>query len=150
VTVHITSESPLTPEVTALFKQSDSYAAALYRAESNHMVDAESLAQPHVVFCVARQEEKIVACGAAVLYDNYAEIKRMFVDEQARGLGLGGRILDYLETEAVARGVRTLRLETGVHSYAAIGLYEKCGYRPISPFGDYWDDPLSVFYEKIV
>ncbi len=157
-TVQITDESPLTPEVAELFALSDAFAAALYPAESNHMVDPNLLAQPHVVFCVARQNGRALGCGASVLYGGmfdghpaeppYAEIKRMYVHEDARGLGLGASILAYLERQTAARGVCTLRLETGVISHAARRLYEKCGYHQIPPFGDYWDDPLSVFYEK--
>jgi putative acetyltransferase len=146
--IRIAHESPLTPEVAELFALSDAYAAALYPAESNHMVDASLLAQPNVVFCVARQDGRALGCGAAVLYGDYAEIKRMYVHDDARGLRLGARILAFLETETAGRGVRTLRLETGVVSHPARRLYEKCGYTQIGPFGDYWDDPLSVFYEK--
>ena len=159
-TVEIRDESPLTPAVAELFALSDAFAAALYPAESNHMVDPGLLAQPHVVFCVARQHGRALGCGAAVLYGGryagspaespYAEIKRMYVHEDARGLRLGMRILEYLEQQTAARGVRTLRLETGAFSHAARRLYEKCGYYQIPPFGDYWDDPLSVFYEKIL
>jgi putative acetyltransferase len=158
--VQISDESPLTPEAAELFALSDAFAAALYPAESNHMVDPSLLAQPHVIFCVARQNGRALGCGAAVLYGGmydgspaeppYAEIKRMYVHEDARGLGLGRRILHYLEQQTAARGVRTLRLETGVISHAARRLYEKCGYYQIPPFGDYWDDPLSIFYEKIL
>ena len=159
-TVEIKDESPLTPEAADLFALSDAYAAALYPAESNHMVDAGLLAQPKVIFCMARQNGRALGCGASVLYSDsqddshgepaYAEIKRMYVHEDARSLGLGARILAYLEQQTAARGVRTLRLETGVISHAARRLYEKCGYHQIGPFGDYWDDPLSVFYEKIL
>lgn len=163
-TVEIMAESPLTPDAAELFALSDAYAAALYPAESNHMVDPRLLAQPYVVFCVARQHGRALGCGASVLYvpmgddsqgdshaePPYAEIKRMYVHEDARGLGLGARILEYLEQQTAARGVRTLRLETGVMSHAARRLYEKCGYYQIGPFADYWDDPLSVFYEKIL
>jgi putative acetyltransferase len=154
--VQIRNEPPLTPEVTELFALSDAFAASLYPAESNHMVDPGQLAQPYVVFCVARQNGRALGCGASVLYGGnsaelpYAEIKRMYVHEEARGLGLGARILEHLEQQTAARGVHTLRLETGVISHAARRLYEKCGYYHIPPFGDYWDDPLSVFYEKIL
>jgi putative acetyltransferase len=146
--VQIEPGSPHDPHVTALFALSDAYAASLYPAESNHLVDADSLAQPHVIFCVARRGEQILGCGASVLHADCAEIKRMFVLEEARGLGLGESLLGFLEGETLRRGVRTLRLETGIHSYPARRLYEKCGYRLIGPFADYWDDPLSVFYEK--
>jgi putative acetyltransferase len=148
VDVQIEAGSPHDPQVAALFALSDAYAASLYPAESNHLVAADSLAQPNVVFCVARRGTQILGCGASVLYSDYAEIKRMFVREEARGLRLGERILSQLEAQTAARGLRTLRLETGIHSHAARRLYERCGYSLIGPFADYWDDPLSVFYEK--
>ena len=53
-----------------------------------------------------------------------------------------------LEPAARAEGVTALRLETGIHSHAAIRLYERHGFARIPPFADYWDDPLSVFMEK--
>ena len=141
--------SPLLPEVGALIRASDAYAASLYPAESNHLVDVESLAQPNVIFCVARLDEAIAGCGAAVLMpEGYAEIKRMFVHEMARGHGVGRQILAFLEDHLRRRGVGVARLETGVHSHEAIGLYARMGYVKIGPFADYWDDPLSVFFEK--
>jgi putative acetyltransferase len=152
--IRVAVESPLSPDAAEMFALSDAYAAALYPAESNHMVDAATLAQPHVIFCMARQEGRPLGCGAVVLYmgseetSPYAEVKRMWVHEAARGRGLGECILAFLEQETANRGVHTLRLETGVHSHGARRLYEKCGYSPIGPFGDYWDDPLSVYYEK--
>jgi putative acetyltransferase len=146
--VQIEQGSPHDPQVAVLFALSDAYAASLYPAESNHMVDAAALAQPHVIFCVARSDGQALGCGASVLYAGYAEIKRMYVLEGARGLRLGERILAWLEEQTAAAGVRTLRLETGIHSHPARRLYERCGYALIGPFADYWDDPLSVFYEK--
>jgi ribosomal protein S18 acetylase RimI-like enzyme len=44
--------------------------------------------------------------------------------------------------------VGLLRLETGIHQRAAIGLYERVGFRRIPAFGEYKEDPLSRFYEK--
>lgn len=149
MTIEIELASPRLPGVVELFEASDAYAAALYPAESNHMVDIDSLVQPHVIFCVARQDNVLVGCGAAVLKpDGYAEIKRMFVHDSVRGQGVGRRILALLEGQVRAQGICVTRLETGVYSYDAIRLYERMGYTKIGPFADYWDDPLSVFYEK--
>jgi len=39
-------------------------------------------------------------------------------------------------------------LETGVVSHAALGLYERAGFKRREPFDDYKADPLSVFMEK--
>lgn len=147
--VTIELASPLLPEAGELIRESDAVAQALYPAESNHLVDADALAQPHVIFCVARLEGVIIGCGAAVLKpEGYAEIKRMFVRQAARGYGVGRQILAFLEDQVRGRGVGVTRLETGVYSHEAIRLYEQMGYVKIGPFADYWDDPLSVFYEK--
>lgn len=147
--VTIEPASPLLPEVSELIRESDAVAQALYPAESNHLVGVDSLAQPHVIFCVARLDGGIVGCGAAVLKpEGYAEIKRMFVREAVRGHGVGRQILAFLEDQVRRRAVTLTRLETGVYSYDAIRLYERMGYVKIGPFADYWDDPLSVFYEK--
>jgi putative acetyltransferase len=152
----IRRESPDQPDIHRLLDASDALAASLYPAESNHMVDVATLLQPNVIFLVARAGGAggtIVGCGAAVLHmaqpnDAYAEIKRMFVDEHARGGRVGRQILQALEAEVRAAGVTVTRLETGVISHAAISLYERAGYKRIGLFGDYWDDPFSLFYEK--
>ena len=52
-------------------------------------------------------------------------------------------LLDHLADYAKTNGVAILRLETGIHQHAAIGLYERAGFRRIPPFGEYRDDPLS-------
>ena len=54
----------------------------------------------------------------------------------------------HLIAYAKEKGVGLLRLETGIHQGAAIGLYERFGFESIGPFGGYKDDPLSRFYEK--
>jgi len=149
MTVTIELASPLLPEVSGLIRESDAYAQALYPAESNHLVDVASLAQPHVIFCVARVDGAVMGCGAAVLKpEGYAELKRMFVREAARGHGVGRQLLAFLEEQVRQQGVNVTRLETGVYSHDAIRLYERMGYVKIGPFADYWDDPLSLFYEK--
>ena len=79
---------------------------------------------------------------------DYGELKRMYVRPQFRGLGFAKLMLDHLADYARSRGVRLLRLETGVHQHAAIGLYERAGFQSIPPFGEYRDDPLSKFYEE--
>ena len=70
------------------------------------------------------------------------------VRPQFRGLGLAKLMLNHLVGYAQSQGIGLLRLETGVHQHAAIGLYERIGFQRIPPFGEYKDDPLSRFYEK--
>ena len=78
----------------------------------------------------------------------YAELKRMYVRPQFRGAGLGKLMLNHLTEYAHGHGLELLRLETGIHQRAAIGLYERMGFRRIPPFGEYQEDPLSRCYEK--
>jgi ribosomal protein S18 acetylase RimI-like enzyme len=65
-----------------------------------------------------------------------------------RGCGFAKALLDHLAACARAQGVFVLRLETGIHQREAIGLYERAGFTRIPPFGDYKEDPLSVFFEN--
>jgi len=70
------------------------------------------------------------------------------VRPQFRGLGYGRLLLNHLADYALANGVGLLRLETGIYQAPAIRLYERMGFQRIGPFGDYKEDPLSLFYEK--
>ncbi|RPJ22546.1 MAG: GNAT family N-acetyltransferase, partial [Chloroflexi bacterium] len=88
-------------------------------------------------------------CGGVKLFGTeYAEVKRMYVRPQFRGLGLAKLMLNHLANYAQRHNVRVLRLETGIHQHAAISLYEQMGFQRIPPFGEYREDPLSRFYEK--
>jgi putative acetyltransferase len=91
-----------------------------------------------------------LATGALVLHDDWAEIKRMWVEEAARGQGIARRVLNVLIAQAASAGIEILRLETGVASHAALALYEKTGFKRRAPFADYRPDPLSVFMERPV
>ena len=146
--VTLALEDPATDDVVDLLRASDTFAAALYPAESNHMLDVDALRRRNVSFFVARLNERAVGCGALVSEGGYGEIKRMFVSDGARGHGIGARLLAAMELRARQLGLTTLRLETGIAQPAALGLYRREGYRETGPFGAYGPDPLSVFMEK--
>ncbi len=147
--MRIALESPDQPDVIALITELDAYQDSLYPPEARYALDLASLKQPQVLFAVARDEaSQAVACGAIVLEAQFGELKRMFVSPRARGHGLGRRLLNLLESEAAARGCRTVALETGPYQPEALGLYAACGYRRCRPYGDYADHPLSVFMQK--
>lgn len=149
MTVIIEKEPPRQPAVMRLLEQSDAYAQSLYPAESNHLVDISALEKPSVAFFVARHEGEIVGCCALVdAGDGTAEIKRMFVDPEARGLKIGRRLLERIEAQGRDAGLSVIRLETGIYQPEAIGLYRTAGYADIGPFGTYQPDPLSLFMEK--
>ncbi|MBB4573012.1 GNAT family N-acetyltransferase [Rhizobium sp. MC63] len=149
MSVRIAQEPPRQEGVIRLLDLSDAYAGALYPAESNHLVDLSSLEEPSVSFLVARHDGAIVGCCALVeAGDGTAEIKRMFVDPQARGLRIASGLMNALEAIAREKRLTAVRLETGIYQPEAIALYRKYGYRDIDPFGAYLPDPLSLFMEK--
>lgn len=146
--VDINLESPRQPEIARLMDLSNAYMASLYPAESNHLVDLEALEQPNVSFLVARNDGEIVGCCALVEAGNgTAEIKRMFVDPEARGLRIGKLMMNALVERARELELEAIRLETGISQPEAINLYRKAGFIEIEPFPPYKPDPLSIFME---
>jgi len=145
----ITSERPDTADARTLIAELEAHLAPLYPRESRHGYSVEKLLREEVAFFLVRDYGIPAGCGGLQLIGvDYGEVKRMYVRPQFRGLGLAKLMLDHLADYTRSKGVGLLRLETGVHQHAAIGLYERTGFRRIPPFGEYKDDPLSRFYEK--
>ena len=161
-------------EADHLLVLSDEYMASLYPAESNHLVSSESLRTGDAVFLgafississspetaeqLASPDEPLsggevgecIGCVAARFYREaaYAEIKRLYVQEAYRGLGLSRTLMSAIEAEIMTQGIDCARLEMGIYQPEADALYRSLGYRDIQPFGDYLVDPLSQFLEK--
>jgi len=149
MTLAIALESPDQPEVRALIAELDAYQDRLYPPESRHALDLRALLQPEVLFAVARDGAgPALGCGAIVPKAGYGEVKRMMVLPASRGVGVARALLAWLEVQARSRGMQLLRLETGPYQPEALRLYAAAGYQRRGPFGDYRDDPLSVFMEK--
>lgn len=148
--VEIVKVDPRTPEIAAMIHILDKYMGELYPAESNHLVDVNTLALPNVHFFGVKLDGRFVGCGAIMEQGNeYTEVKRIYVDPAARGHGLGRMIIDRLVAESRHRGFDVMRLETGVSQPEAIGLFEACKFERCGTFGDYpSDDPYSVFMER--
>jgi len=78
-----------------------------------------------------------VGCGALRLHgDAPAEIKRMWVAREVRGVGLGRRILRELEDRARGLGAHAVQLETNRTLAEALALYRAAGYREVPAFND--------------
>jgi putative acetyltransferase len=142
-----------TPEVGELVAELDQISAAAYEPHQRHGLPIEQLFQPNTRFFIARLNGEAVGCGGVALFSDYAEVKRMYTREGARRHGIGKALLARLEMEARNAGKSLLRLETGIHQNAAIGLYERSGFRWRGPFGHYAELPpeaiaTSVFYEN--
>lgn len=144
-------ESPDQPDVIALIAELDAYQDTLYPPESRHSLDLESLKQPNVLFAVAREcTGQAIGCGALVLYPEFGEIKRIYIHPRSRGQGVAKKLLALLESRAIGTGCKLLKLETGPYQPEALALYASAGYERRGPFGDYTNDPLSVFMQKHV
>ncbi len=146
--IEIIRADPRGDEYRRLLQSSDDYAAALYPAESNHMLDIDTLLRPQMNFFGVLIDGVIKGCGGFWAHADYVEIKRVYIDPTARGLGLSRKLMVVLEEEARALGFIVARLETGVSQPEALGLYRTIGYVDRGPFGGYELDPLSVFMEK--
>lgn len=145
----IALESPDQPDVIALIADLDAYQDALYPPESRHLLDLASLKQPNVLFAVARDASgQAIGCGAIVLGPEFGELKRMYVAPRGRGQGVARKLVALLEARAVDSGCKLLKLETGPYQPEALALYGSVGYERRGPYGDYTDDPLSVFMQK--
>ncbi len=97
----------------------------------------EEMRPPAGAFLVATLDGDPIGCGALKFHGSEpADIKRMWVAESARGLGLGRRLLSELENHAAANGIREVRLETNGSLVEAISLYLSAGYVEVAPFSD--------------
>ena len=145
------AERPDTPDAELLIAELEAQLDPLYPRASRHGLSIRQLLDQDVAFFVLRWHGQPAGCGGVKLVGaDYGEIKRMYVRPACRGQGLATLMLQHLAEHARARGVGRLRLETGIHQHAAIGLYERIGFYRIPPFGEYTDDPLSLYYERLV
>jgi ribosomal protein S18 acetylase RimI-like enzyme len=95
----------------------------------------DALRPPAGSFLVARLHGEAIGCvGVKFLADQVAEIKRLWISPDARGLGLGRRMLAEAESLGLRHGARVARLDTNRTLHAAIALYHATGYREISAF----------------
>jgi putative acetyltransferase len=142
-----------TQDARELVAELDEVLGAVYDADQRHGLSIEQVFEANVRFFVARIGGAAVGCGAVALFDGYAEVKRMYTREPARGRGVGKALLARIENEARGAGKPVLRLETGTLQAAAIGLYAGYGFQPCDAFGHYAELPphriaASLFYEK--
>jgi len=139
--ITITVEDPATPDavhcIESYFAELDDRFEAGFDPSHSISADASELVEPRGLLLVARLHGTPVGCGALKFHGPQpAEIKRMWVSVDARGLGLGRRLLTELERHAVDRGVSMVRLETNQTLTEAIALYRSAGYHEVDAFND--------------
>ncbi|WP_456314046.1 GNAT family N-acetyltransferase [Pseudomonas shirazensis] len=104
---------------------------------------------PNVI--IVYLDKKPVGCGCFKKYNqNTAELKRMFVSPDARGLGLAQLIIKELEMEATNQGFETFILETLYKQIEAISLYQKMGFNIVENYEPYVGLENSVCMSKSI
>jgi ribosomal protein S18 acetylase RimI-like enzyme len=99
--------------------------------------DAPELRPPAGLLLVASLRSEPIGCGALKFHQGEpTEIKRMWVADSARGLGVGRRLLVELEAHAARSSSSIVRLETNGSLTEAIAMYRSAGYVEVAPFND--------------
>jgi|SRR5689334_7233272 len=136
------------PRVVALLRTHVDRARAETARGSAHALDLSGLRAPDIAFWSAWEGDTVVGVGALKrLSAEHGEIKSMHTAEAARGRGIASALLRQIVASARARGMSRLSLETGSWAYflPARALYARHGFVECAPFGDYREDPNSVF-----
>jgi putative acetyltransferase len=138
-------------EIAALLREHLENMYEISPRESVHAMDIERLRSSDITFWSAWDCGELLGCGALKELDAQSgEVKSMRTVSAHRRKGVASKILDTIIDEARRRGYERLKLETGSEqSFApAQALYERYGFVYCGPFGEYVEDPNSVFMTK--
>jgi len=145
--VKTTSENP---DFISLIKTFDTFLWERYPELKNDYW-GNNLIEFNLNVVVVYLNEKAVGCGCFKKYNtNTVELKRMFVSQEARGLGLAQRIIKELEDEARTQGFETMILETLYKQIEAISLYQKVGFEIVENYEPYVGLANSVCMSKSI
>ena len=102
-------------------------------------------AAPRGALLLAMVDGKLAGCGAlraldAVDYPNAAEMKRLYVRDAFRRLGLGRQLAEALLDAARSAGYASVLLDTLDDMEAARALYEDLGFEEVPP---YYHSPIA-------
>ena len=140
------------PAIHALLNEHLQSMRELSPPESVHALDLEKLRSPDITFWSAWEGPLLLGCGALKALDahtgqRHCEIKSMRTPAALRRYGAGRAILAHIIGVARSRSYARLSLETGTMQAfkPAQTLYQSFGFTFCGPFGDYVEDPNSVF-----
>jgi len=146
--VIISAENPFASDAISLMDELSECLQGITGDSGKNSFDANDVCNNRGKFVIARnQSGKAIGCGAfRPINETTAEVKRMYAKE--KGIGIGNKILSYLEHQAYGMGYKTLRLETRIVNAKAISFYERNGYRKIPNYGKYAGRANSICFEK--
>ncbi len=146
--MHIELDDLTHPAVHALLNEHLASMYELSPPESVHALDLSKLKAPGISFWTVWDGETLLGCGALKELDRcHGEVKSMRTPRALRGKGAGRAVLRHIVDVGRERGYERLSLETGVAGAfgPAHRLYESFGFTYCGPFGEYAEDPNSVF-----
>ena len=136
------------PRIAAFLEQHIRDMRAVSPPESKHALDLAGLRRPDIRFWSAWLDGELAGCVALRQLDaQHGELKSMRTAPSLRRRGLARSLLLHAMEQARAAGLRRVSLETGSMPFfaPARALYRAHGFVPCGPFGDYREDPNSVF-----
>jgi putative acetyltransferase len=151
MTVFIRIDDLSSDESQSIVKEHMAGMLANTPSESVHALPLDKLRQANITFWTAWLGSELCGCGALQTLDHqHGEVKSMRTREKFLRQGVGQALLSHIVTEASARGLKKLSLETGSASSfaAARSMYLRNGFEICGPFADYQPDPHSVFMTK--
>lgn len=114
----------------------------------------EEMTPPAGYFYLARIGNQVVACAGLKVKPDFTEIKRMWVNPNARKLGIARKLIDVLEQQSAKIGINIVRLDTHSSLKKAKKLYLSSGYVEIKPYNDnlyadlWFEKDLNTAYEQ--
>lgn len=149
--MHIRQDDLAGPEIRALLGEHLRNMRSISPPESVHALDLEALRKPDITFWTVWSGPELLGCGALKTLDaRHGEIKSMRTAERHRRKGVARAMLAHILDTARDRRFERLSLETGAQPEfePARRLYQDFGFEFCAPFGDYVEDPNSVFMTR--
>ena len=146
--VIITEENPNSFDAINLMNELSESLEAITGNNGRGSFNIDDVCVPRALFVIARnQAGEALGCGAIRPIDEkVAEVKRMYA--KIRGIGVGTKILDYLESKAYNLGYSEFWLETRLVNKQAVLFYESKGYRRTQNYGKYVGNAEAVCFKK--
>jgi DNA-binding MarR family transcriptional regulator/GNAT superfamily N-acetyltransferase len=133
----------------AYFAELDRRSESGFDPAAGVSADPHELRPPAGAFLIAYRHDEPIGCGAIKHRPGGpSHIKRMWVAESARGLGVGRRLLAELESLARSQHASAVRLDTNRTLAEGIAMYRSAGYAEVPAFND---EPFAHhWFEKVL
>ena len=141
------------PEVNKLLVKHFKELKSVSPTDSCHVLDIAGLKNPNIKFWSLWEENQVIGCGALKFLDKeHGELKSIRVNDAFRRKSYGIKVIQHLIFEAKKLNIIKLSLETGAGIFFAPArkLFEKSGFKPCEPFGEYKKNPDSCYMSLLI